>query len=85
MVRVRLFANFRERVGKGEVFLEAKNVRELLKKLVESYPTLRDLVFEGDTVKDYVRVAVNGRIVEDLSIELSEEDEVAVFPPFSGG
>ena len=85
MVKVRLFANFREIVGKHELTIEAKTLLDLLKKLVKQCPALNDLIFEGDTVRDYVNIAVNGEIVRDLGRKLSEEDVVAIFPPFSGG
>jgi len=85
MVRVRLFANFREAIGRREIFIDAKTLLELLKKLAKLYPALSDMIFEGTEVRDYVNIAVNGEIVRDLERKLSEDDEVAIFPPFSGG
>jgi len=85
MVRVRLFANFREIVGRQELTIEAETILDLLKKLVMRYPALNDLIFDRDEVRDYVNIAVNGEIVRDLGRELSEDDVVAIFPPYSGG
>ncbi len=80
MVRVKLFANFREAVGKGEIKVSADDVSDLLKRLVEMYPSLKKLVRDG-----YVNVAVNGEIVCDYNIKLRDDDVVAIFPPVSGG
>ena len=84
-MRVRLFANFREIVGRQELTIEAETILDLLKKLVMRYPALNDLIFDRDEVRGYVNIAVNGEIVRDLERKLSEDDVVAIFPPFSGG
>lgn len=85
MPRVKLFAMFREVAGKSELEIEGKNLKEVLEKLVAEYPRLRDLLFEGDKLKDIVRIMVNGRLLRDLAIEVKESDVIAIFPPVSGG
>jgi len=86
MVRVKLFANFREAAGIKEVEIKAETVGELLRRLAEEFPRLKILFFEGENLRDYVNVMVNGRNVrQDLSYVLKDEDEVAIFPPVSGG
>ena len=86
MVRVKLFANFRELAGVQEVEVEARSIRDVLFKLVDMYPKLKDVFFEGEKVRDYVHIMVNGRHVrENLDTELKDSDVVAIFPPVSGG
>ncbi|MBI1224808.1 MAG: molybdopterin synthase sulfur carrier subunit [Bacteroidetes bacterium] len=52
------------------------SVGELRKSLVESFPRLAELAS--------VRLAVNSEYVPE-TLELSENDEVALIPPVSGG
>uniref|UniRef100_A0A7C3RDI7 MoaD family protein n=1 Tax=Archaeoglobus fulgidus TaxID=2234 RepID=A0A7C3RDI7_ARCFL len=86
MVRVKLFANFREAAGVREVKVEASNVGELLEKLTKMFPKLEMLFYEKGVLRDYVNVMVNGRNIRgELSYPLKDDDEVAVFPPVSGG
>lgn len=84
MVKVKLFANFREVAKVREMEIDAANVEELLKKLVERIPVLKDLIFDGDEVKSYVNVMVNGEVVK-IDKDLKNDDVVAIFPPLSGG
>ena len=84
MVKVKLFANFREAVGSREIEIEAKTIKELLFSLIERYPKLEEY-FSEDRLKDYVHIMVNGKIIEDLATKLKQDDVVAIFPPVSGG
>jgi len=85
MVKVKLFANFREIAGKSEIELEAETVFNLLVRLTKIYPELKDLTFENDRPSEYVNVVVNGRLISDYSMKLNKDDIVAIFPPVSGG
>ncbi|WP_456329971.1 ubiquitin-like small modifier protein 1 [Archaeoglobus sp.] len=86
MARVKLFANFREAAGVKEVEVEASSVGELLENLVKKFPKLESLFYEKGRLRDYVNVMVNGRNVRgELNYPLKDDDEVAVFPPVSGG
>lgn len=54
---------------------EAENTDDLLKKLNEKFPQLKDLK---------LRIAVNQKIISE-NTELSNNDVVALMPPYSGG
>jgi len=84
MVRVKLFANFREVAGVRELEIDANTIEEVLKKLVEIFPRLEEY-FKGEKLRSYVHVMVNGEIVRDFKFELNNSDVVAIFPPVSGG
>ena len=84
MVKVKLFANFREIVGSKEIEINAKSVKELLDLLVKDHPELEEH-FSEDKLKEYVHIMVNGKIVENLDTKLKQNDVVAIFPPVSGG
>jgi len=88
MVKVKLFANFREIVGRNEVEIPASSVLDLLTKLIEQYPELKRLIFKNGGISDYVHIVVNGRSIRDLdglNTGLGDDDVVAIFPPVSGG
>ena len=89
MVRVKLFANFREVAGVREIQINASNVEELLKKLSSMYEGVGELIYdESGSVRDYVQIMVNGvhvRGLDGMKTRLAEEDVVAIFPPVSGG
>jgi molybdopterin converting factor subunit 1 len=79
-VKVRLFAGLREIVGAGELereLNEGATVEDLLNTFRVEYPALAD--FRAHTV-----TAVNQEFATPDSL-LSDGDEVAIFPPVSGG
>ncbi|MDI9646106.1 MAG: MoaD family protein [Archaeoglobales archaeon] len=86
MVKVKLFANFREIAGTKEVEIKAKHLSELLEELTKRFPELKEVMFEGEKLRDYVNIMVNGKFErKNLQLELRDGDEVAIFPPVSGG
>jgi molybdopterin synthase sulfur carrier subunit len=89
LISVRLFANLREIVGNPQLVLEASTIRELLATLRSEHPALRSVLCDDDgEVRSYITILVNGkniREMEALTTILSDGDEVAIFPPVSGG
>ncbi|MFN3384465.1 MAG: ubiquitin-like small modifier protein 1 [Archaeoglobaceae archaeon] len=86
MPRVKLFAMFREIAGMSELEIEAKNLREVLEKLVAEFPKLKDFFFEEGKLKEIVHIMVNGKHFRgNVEQELKESDVIAIFPPVSGG
>ena len=87
-IKVRLFANLREIVGERELFLDSTTVNGVLDLLTSIKPELRDVLFEEGALRPYITVLVNGRNINEIDgvmSALSEGDEVAIFPPVSGG
>jgi molybdopterin converting factor subunit 1 len=80
IINVKLFASFKELVGKSKVSLEIEKhatISDLKKILASSYPQLSSQKFQAI-------YAVNHKVADDSTI-LYTNDEVAVFPPVSGG
>lgn len=81
MVEVTLWAGLRPLVDDQKVVrVEARTIRELLRKLEERYPAL------AGPIKGQVAVAVNGVIYRnDWSQELPEGAEVMLMRRLAGG
>lgn len=92
MVKVKFFATFREATNEKEVEMEAHDIEELLRKLVDKYgKKFEGHIFENPTelyLRDYVKILVNGKSIEfldTLKTRLDDNDTVAIFPPVGGG
>jgi molybdopterin synthase sulfur carrier subunit len=87
-IRVKLFANFREIAKLKEKELEGNTVRIVLEALCEEFPAMKKMLFKGDDIAPFINVFLNGMDVlgsGGLDTPLQENDEIAIFPPVSGG
>jgi len=79
-VRLLFFASLKDIVGARELdveIAEGSTVSNLLEQLELKYPRLKDY-------RSVVLTAINEDYV-DKTAQISPEDEVAIFPPVSGG
>lgn len=79
-IQVKLFASVRRVVGKGEVFVNINNMKtagEVLELMIKKYPELEEL-------KETIMISLNHKLAEK-STPVSRGDEMALFPPVSGG
>jgi molybdopterin synthase sulfur carrier subunit len=87
-IKVKLFANIREFTGTKELEVDSGTVIDVLKILNEKFPGFEKMIFDREKIKPYVNVFLNGKNVLDLDgleTELCVNDEIAIFPPVSGG
>ncbi len=84
MLTIHYFASVREALDKNQEQIElpdsVSSVADLIEHLVEKNPDSRNL-FESE---NKLLVAVNQTVV-DKNFALSDNDEVAFFPPMTGG
>jgi molybdopterin synthase sulfur carrier subunit len=84
-IRVKLFANFREFTKTKELDIEGITVKDVLVTLCQKYPGLADMLFRDENLRPHINVFLNGRNIAGLDILLKPDDEIAIFPPVSGG
>jgi len=90
-ITVKFFAPFRELFGANESEIELRNapdVREFLNLLCDS-DERRDKIFDqSGELRPYVMILKNRQpiqIFDGVRTKLKEGDEIAIFPPVSGG
>lgn len=85
----KLFADLAETVGGKEVDVDAGDtVGEALDALLAAHPELEVKVLDEDGgVREHVNVLHNGEALDDegLATPVDDDDELALFPPVSGG
>ncbi|WP_406656234.1 ubiquitin-like small modifier protein 1 [Methanolobus sp. ZRKC2] len=90
-IKVKLFANLREKAGESSVMLKGETVQDVLLSLIDLHPSLEDLIFEKTDepeLRGYINVFLNGNNIKHmdyLGTRLSDGDEIGIFPPVSGG
>jgi MoaD family protein len=89
-IRIRSMAGFRHILGREtEVDLsKGSTVEDLLNALCSGHADLSALLFEGADIKEDVNILISGKNIESqkgLKTELSEGDEVVLFPAAIGG
>ena len=81
-MKIKYFAWMRELTKNDEEYLdsnEIQNLKKLKKFLSTKYPTL-----QKHFDQEILRFAINQEYVVE-NIDLDKDDEIAVFPPVSGG
>ncbi|WP_440770111.1 ubiquitin-like small modifier protein 1 [Natronorubrum sp. DTA28] len=88
----KLFADLAERAGDKHVTVDASagdTVGDALEQLVADRSALEERVLDDGDLRSQINVLRNGTNVlveeEGLETELEEGDELALFPPVSGG
>ncbi|MFC6989372.1 ubiquitin-like small modifier protein 1 [Haloplanus sp. GCM10025708] len=88
----KLFADLAETAGGREVSVDVEpdaTVGDALDALLSAYPELEDRVLdESGSLRDHINVLRNGENVHNaagLETTLEAGDELALFPPVSGG
>jgi molybdopterin synthase catalytic subunit/molybdopterin converting factor small subunit len=81
MITVRLFALLKDKAGTGEVSIDlsAGTVADVLRLVAEQHPGLADILACGK-----ILVSVNQEFSRP-DAPVTDRDEVALMPPFSGG
>jgi molybdopterin converting factor small subunit len=74
--------------GNRQVEIEGATLREALDALVAEYPALRDRIFAGEDLPQFLNVFVDGtdvRLLDGLASELAPGATVILLPAVAGG
>ncbi len=72
--------------GREVVEVEGRNLRQLIDRLDQDYPGMRQALMQGDRLKPDVAVAVDGYISQlGLLQPVTDDNEVFFIPAISGG
>ncbi|WP_457641572.1 ubiquitin-like small modifier protein 1 [Persephonella sp.] len=75
--------------GQGEVQVEAKTIAELIDKLEEEFPGIKERLVEANgEIRKFVNFFVNDediRFLKGKDTELKDGDVVAIIPAIAGG
>ena len=88
----KLFATLAETADEREVPIDVEpnaTLADALAALFERYPALEDEMVEDGSIHDHINLLRNGENPfvdgEGLDTRLDEDDELAAFPPVTGG
>ncbi len=90
MVKVKIPGPLRKLAGgKDEIEVEAKNLKEVIDKLAEINPEMKNrLLDENGEIRRFINIYVNNediRFLKGLDTELKDGDEVSIIPAIAGG
>ena len=74
--------------GNRNVEMPGQTVREVLDNLVSTYPAIRDRVFDGNELPQFLNVFVDGsdvRLFEGLETKVTDGTAVILLPAVAGG
>lgn len=88
----KLFADLAEAAGAKEIDVDAEpgvTVGDALDDLLDAHPALAERVLEDGDLHDHINILRNGTNVmvqeDGLKTNVEAGDELAMFPPVSGG
>lgn len=92
-MQLKVFANLAEVTGERHISVdppEAATVGDALEAAFDRHPELREEVLDSDgTPREHINILVNGSTIEPtlegLNQSIDASDEIAIFPPVSGG
>ena len=85
MPLIKLFANLRKAAGTKETSITGASLSVVVTELVKRYPALKENLFENGQIRQHVIITINGHPTTDWDTPLSEQDQIAIFPPIAGG
>ena len=87
-MKIKLFGSLRRKAGGAEQDASGTTIREVLESICVEKDDLQAAIFDDDRLRPHVRVMINGRDTElddGLETAVSDNDQIAIFPPIAGG
>jgi molybdopterin converting factor small subunit len=71
--------------GVSQVDIAGRTVRDVLNRLEERFPGIKERLLQDGDLRPDIAVAVDGEIALDLLERVRDDSEVHFIPPISGG
>ena len=88
-VKVRIPTPLQKLTGKGEVEVQAGNIKSLIVELEKNYPGIKDrLCDETGKIRRFVNFYLNEediRFIKQEETSLKDGDEISIVPAIAGG
>jgi MoaD family protein len=88
MPLIKLYANLRTVTGKKEMNVPGASIREVLERLILDFPNIQGYLLEKEQLRSRLIIAINGQTLDPetgVDAPVSEQDQIAIFPPVAGG
>jgi molybdopterin synthase sulfur carrier subunit len=88
MPTINFFASLRKTVGTKEIIVPGSSLHVVMDTLVETYPELREQVWDGERLRPHIIITINGHNLDPeqvADIPIKPDDKIAIFPPIAGG
>ena len=88
-IKVRIPTPLQKLTGKGEVEIQAGNVKDMIGQLEKNFPGIKDRICdESGKVRRFVNVYLNEediRFLQQEETSLKDGDEISIVPAIAGG
>ena len=88
MATVKLFGNLRKYVNSSSQQISGSSIQVVLDQLCEHNPHLCDNLLVDGSIRPHYKITLNGHditLAQGLDTAVSEDDQIAIFPPIAGG
>ena len=88
MATVKLFGNLRKQAGGSHLQISGTSIQAVVDALCDAHPPLHDALLEGGAIRPHFKITLNGHdiaLAQGLDTAVSEDDQIAIFPPIAGG
>lgn len=82
---VKLYANLRRLAGVKEISVCGANLGQVVFALCDQVPLLEAALLESGQLRPHLIVTLNGVNIHELDTPITEQDQIAIFPPLAGG
>jgi sulfur-carrier protein len=85
MAEVSLFANLRLVAGIKKASIKGNTISEIIDALIAQYPALDSHLLQDGKLRPHIIITINGHPTTELQTPVADQDEIAIFPPITGG
>jgi molybdopterin synthase sulfur carrier subunit len=88
MATVKLFGNLRKLADGLPLQASGSNVQAVVDTICEGEPSLCEALFQDGIIRPHYKITINGHdiaLARGLDTPVSEDDQIAIFPPIAGG